>query len=93
MEGDSELLTRFEQAKLELENHIFTAEDILADHDIRRVTLNDDLNVNHLLEEIDKLTEIVKYLLNWRLHSVKRSINMIHEMRKEEDENEAEHVS
>ena len=94
MEGSSELLMKFEQAKGELEQHLDTTRSILLDHDLRRSTLNDDLNVHDLLQEVDSLTEIVRYLLSWRLHSVKRSINMINEMMKEEDEeNKTEHLS
>jgi len=84
--SDSELLMKFERAKAELEMHIDTTDGMRIMHDIHR--MSDEPSNYDLLEDMEKLTEIVSYLLNWRLHSVKKAIRFIHEQREEEDDGE-----
>jgi hypothetical protein len=85
--SDSELLMKFERAKTELESHISTVDMILVTHEINGYEGHEP-DVGDLVDDINSLVEVLNYLLNWRLHSVKRSIRVIHEMREEQDRKE-----
>lgn len=89
MEGREDLLMKFEQARNELENHLSTVDGMTSMNDIRRLQ-DYETSIGDILEDMDKLIRIVKYLLSWRLHSVKRSINMVKDMiEKEKEKDEA----